>query len=73
MFGSPMCVDTVPPVALEDMTALWADARWFSFALFLAAKTGPLHSDLPKPPTSKLRGAARLSRAASFWSAELGY
>jgi len=46
-----MCVDTVPPVALEDMTALWADARWFSFELLLAAKTGPLHSDLPKPPT----------------------
>jgi hypothetical protein len=51
MFGSPMRVDTVPPVALEDVIALWADARWFSFELSLAAQTGLLHSDLLKPPT----------------------
>lgn len=59
MFGSPMRVDTVPPVALEDVIALWADARWFSFELSLAAKTGLLHSDLLKLPTSALTGDRR--------------
>ena len=63
MSRSPMCVDTVPPVALEDMTALWADARWFSLELFLAAKTGPLHSDLPKPPTLEFSRVAERSVA----------
>ena len=66
LFGSPMCVDTVPPVALEDMTALWADARWLSLELLVAAKTGLLQ--LPSR-----RWRASRSRARSPWMHHASY
>ena len=59
-----MCVDTVPPIALEDVIALWADAQWFGFELSLAAKTGLLHSDLLKPPTTQFSGPRRRAEPA---------